>query len=173
MKHLKNIKQYKPETPVLGAAVIYLCDEDDNDWYEQQDDFLPDTTKIVYDANGVIVAVSLDVSMLWPVNLSVVEVSQKNTPAGLSDVGDWIFNGKKIIPRTYTQAEHETQAQARREKLLAEASAKTQAWQTQLTLGMISEGDKESLISWMEYVQQVQAIDVGLAPDIVFPDPPA
>ncbi|WP_025119775.1 MULTISPECIES: tail fiber assembly protein [unclassified Serratia (in: enterobacteria)] len=173
MKHLKNLKQYNPDEPELGAMVAYLRDEDGNDWYEQQRDFLPDTTKIAYDADGTVWAVTCDVSMLWPVNLSVVEVSQKNTPAGLSDAGGWMFNGKKIIPRIYTQAEHEAQAQAQKEKLMTEASAKTQAWQTQLALGMITEGDKKSLIEWMEYVQKVQAIDVGLAPDIVFPDQPA
>lgn len=173
MQHLKNLKQYQPDEPALGATVVYLCDEEGRDWYEQQRDFLSDTTKIAYDADGIVWAVSRDVSLLWPVSLSVIELGPKDTPAGLSDAGGWMFNGQKIIPRIYTQAEHEAQAQAQKEKLMIEASAKTQAWQTQLMLGMITEGDKKSLIAWMAYVQQVQAMDVGLAPDIVFPDPPA
>lgn len=173
MKILKNLKQYTPDEPVLGTAVAYLRDEDGNDWYEHQKDFTSGAVKVAYDADGIIWAVARDVSMLWPINLSVVEVSDKSVPRGLSDSGEWVFNGKKIIPRTYTKEEYKEQAQAQKELLLGEANKKTQAWQTQLMLEIITDADKASLILWMEYIQKVQAVDVSLAPNIKWPDQPA
>jgi len=49
----------------------------------------------------------------------------------------------------------------------------TQAWQTQLLLGIITDGDKASLTKWMQYIQAVQAVDVSTAPDISWPVKPA
>ncbi|WP_170865721.1 tail fiber assembly protein [Serratia plymuthica] len=173
MKNLKNLKQYTPNEPAFGKAVAYLHDEDGNDWYDHQKEFAAGTLKVAYDAEGIIWAVSRDVSMLWPINLSVVEVSEKSAPSGLSDTGEWVFNGKKITPRTYSKEEYKVLAQAQKELLLEEANKKTQAWQTQLMLGMINDTNKASLISWMEYVQKVQDIDVSEAPNIAWPNPPS
>ncbi|VDZ64085.1 Caudovirales tail fibre assembly protein [Serratia odorifera] len=172
MKNLKNLKQYTPNEPALGTTVAYLRDEGGNDWYESQKDFSADTVKVAYDADGIIWAVARDVSMLWPINLSVAEVSEKSAPRKLSDTGTWVFNDEKIIPRTYTKEEYKAQAQAQKELLLDEANKKTQAWQTQLMLGIITDTDKVSLITWMEYVQKVQAVDIHLADKIAWPNPP-
>lgn len=61
------------------------------------------------------------------------------------------------------------EAEAQKQHLIAEASQKTQMWQTQLLLGVITEEDKASLKGWMLYVQHVQAVDVSTAPDITWP----
>uniref|UniRef100_UPI0021A6A9B9 tail fiber assembly protein n=1 Tax=Morganella morganii TaxID=582 RepID=UPI0021A6A9B9 len=60
-----------------------------------------------------------------------------------------------------------------KQALIAEASQKTQLWQTQLMLDIITEEDKASLKEWMLYVQQVQAVDPSLGADVVWPTPPA
>ncbi|MEM8445929.1 tail fiber assembly protein [Morganella morganii] len=65
------------------------------------------------------------------------------------------------------------EAEAKKQTLIAEASQKTQIWQTQLMLGIITEEDKASLKEWMLYVQQVQAVDPSLGADVVWPTPPA
>lgn len=65
------------------------------------------------------------------------------------------------------------QAEAKKQYLIAEASQKTQLWQTQLLLGIITEEDKASLKEWMLYVQKVQAVDSSLGADVVWPRPPA
>ncbi|WP_395597477.1 tail fiber assembly protein [Morganella morganii] len=64
------------------------------------------------------------------------------------------------------------EAEAQKQHLIAEASQKTQMWQTQLLLGIITEEDKASLKEWMLYVQHVQAVDVSTAPDITWPVKP-
>lgn len=66
-----------------------------------------------------------------------------------------------------------TEAEAQKQHLIAEASQKTQMWQTQLLLGIITEEDKASLKEWMLYVQQVQAVDSSLGAGVVWPIPPA
>ncbi|YBC52206.1 tail fiber assembly protein [Morganella morganii] len=57
--------------------------------------------------------------------------------------------------------------------MITEASQKTQLWQTQLMLDIITEEDKASLKEWMLYVQKVQAVDSSLGAGMVWPTPPA
>lgn len=64
------------------------------------------------------------------------------------------------------------QAEQQKQVLITEASQKTQVWQTQLTLGIITDEDREKLTEWMIYVQKVQAADVSTAPDIIWPVKP-
>ncbi|SIY57340.1 tail fiber assembly protein [Shigella sonnei] len=79
MMHLKNIKAGNPKTPeqyqlTKKAGVVWLFCEDGKNWYEEQKNFQPDTIKIAYDENNIIVAVSKDVSTINPEGLSIVEV---------------------------------------------------------------------------------------------------
>lgn len=55
---------------------------------------------------------------------------------------------------------------------VSEANAITQAWQTQLLLGIITDADKALLTSWMKYIQAVQAADITNAPEISWPEKP-
>lgn len=55
---------------------------------------------------------------------------------------------------------------------VTEANQKTQLWQTQLMLGIITDEDKASLTEWMLYVQKVQVVDTSAAPDIIWPEKP-
>lgn len=64
------------------------------------------------------------------------------------------------------------EARERQASLIAEANSITQAWQTQLRLEMITEADKASLMSWMKYVQAVQAVNVQAYPAITWPQKP-
>lgn len=165
IEHLKLRNQHN---------AMFLYDENGTEWYGCQKEFLPDTIKIAYDSNGVIrsIADNNDVSTLWPAGLSVAEV--RNTTANRrADIsGAWVFNGEDIVKRVYTPEEYQAQAEARKTALIADANKKTQAWQTQLMLGMISDEDKKSLIAWMEYVQKVQAVDASLGLGAVFPEQP-
>lgn len=64
------------------------------------------------------------------------------------------------------------QAESKKQSLITEANQKTQLWQTQLMLGIITDEDKASLTAWMLYVQKVQAVDTSTAPDIIWPEKP-
>ncbi|MBV7691004.1 tail fiber assembly protein, partial [Limnobaculum sp. M2-1] len=45
-------------------------------------------------------------------------------------------------------------------------------WQTELQLGIISDGDKADLIAWMQYIKAVKAVDVSMTPDFTWPTLP-
>lgn len=64
------------------------------------------------------------------------------------------------------------EARERQTLLVAEANSITQAWQTQLLLGIITESDKASLTAWMKYIQVIQDKDLSGAPNIDWPEKP-
>ncbi|PHM72684.1 tail fiber assembly protein [Xenorhabdus sp. KJ12.1] len=68
--------------------------------------------------------------------------------------------------------DHIAIAEAQKQALLIAINQKTQAWQTQLMLGMITEEDKLTLTQWMRYSQKVQLVDCSTAPDIAWPEQP-
>lgn len=78
----------------------------------------------------------------------------------------------KIANPPLTHEQHVAIAESQKQALIAEASQKTQLWQTQLMLGIITEEDKASLKEWMLYVQDVQAVDPSLGAGLVWPTPP-
>lgn len=84
------------------------------------------------------------------------------------------WNGKRwVTDKAEKKAADIAAAETQKQYLIAEASQKTQLWQTQLMLGIITEEDKASLKEWMLYVQEVQAVDPSLGAGVVWPTPPA
>lgn len=63
----------------------------------------------------------------------------------------------------------ESQARQKKAGLLSEAHSTISLWQTGLQLGIISDEDKASLITWMTYIQALNAVDISTAPDIDWP----
>ncbi|ELI2284116.1 tail fiber assembly protein, partial [Escherichia coli] len=79
MMHLKNIKIGNPKTKeqyqlTKQFNIKWLYSDDGKNWYEEQKNFQPDTLKMVYDRNGVIICIEKDVSAINPEGASVVEV---------------------------------------------------------------------------------------------------
>ncbi|WP_213715526.1 tail fiber assembly protein [Cedecea lapagei] len=64
-------------------------------------------------------------------------------------------------------------AELKRQTLLSEANNITADWRTELTLGIISDADKEKLIVWIEYIKAMKAVDTSTAPEIKWPLRPA
>ncbi|EPJ0731117.1 tail fiber assembly protein [Morganella morganii] len=115
---------------------------------------------------------------LWPDDIVEVNGDVMHEYAGIPPEGKRLGADKKgkpvwvdIPPLTHEQ--HVTITEAQKQALIAEASQKTQLWQTQLMLGIITEEDKASLKEWMLYVQEVQAVDPSLGAGVVWPTPPA
>lgn len=84
------------------------------------------------------------------------------------------WDGKKWV--TDTDAQHAADVKAadkQKAALLVEAQETISFWQTELQLDIISDEDKASLITWMQYIKEVQAVDTSKAPDITWPTPPA
>nr|DAO77309.1 MAG TPA: tail fiber assembly protein [Caudoviricetes sp.] len=83
------------------------------------------------------------------------------------------WDGEKwVTDRAEEKAASNREARERQAALIGEANSITQAWQTQLLLGIITESDKASLTAWMKYIQTVQDKDLSGAPYIDWPEKP-
>ncbi|HFL4661228.1 TPA: tail fiber assembly protein [Escherichia coli] len=96
-----------------------------------------------------------------------------NPPAGKIRIAgkDGLPAWADIPPPTHEQ--QVATAEAQRNSLLAEANAVTADWRTELALGIISGEDKAKLISWMQYIKTVKAVDTSTAPEVIWPAAPA
>lgn len=74
----------------------------------------------------------------------------------------------------YRQAAHSRRGAAIQQKsaFLAQAQATISLWQTELQLGIISDEDKASLILWLTYIKELQAVIPDAAQSIKWPTPP-
>ena len=176
MMHLKNIKAGNAKTLeqyelTKKHGVIWLYSEDGKNWYEEVKNFQPDTIKIVYDENNIIVAITKDASTLNPEGYSVVEIPDITANRRADDSGKWMFKDGAVIKRVYTEEELRLQTENQKKILLQQAKRKNAVWQTQLTLGIITDSDRQQLMNWMRYVQQVETTDTSVLP-VTFPEPP-
>lgn len=83
------------------------------------------------------------------------------------------WNGSEWV--TDTEEQHIADVEAAEQQksaFLAEAQAAISLWQTELQLGIISDKDKVSLILWLTYIKELQAVVPDAAPSIKWPMPP-
>lgn len=93
------------------------------------------------------------------------------TQAPATNFDKW--DGKKWVTDSDAQQQSLLDAAASEKSArVSEANGITQAWQTQLLLGIITDADKALLTSWMKYIQAVQTADITNAPDISWPEKP-
>ncbi|KUV24565.1 phage tail protein [Escherichia coli] len=176
MMHLKNIKAGNAKTLeqyelTKKHGVIWLYSEDGKNWYEEVKNFQPDTIKIVYDENNIIVAITRDASTLNPEGFSVVEVPDITANRRADISGKWMFKDGVVVKRTYTEEEQRQQAENEKQSLLQLVRDKTQLWDSQLRLGIISDENKQKLTEWMLYAQKVESTDTSSLP-VTFPEQP-
>lgn len=74
-----------------------------------------------------------------------------------------------------TNQERIAQAEAKRQQLLANANSITADWRTELSLGIISDEDKLSLVKWMAYIKELKAVTIAdaIENDFTWPTLPA
>ncbi|EQC00323.1 hypothetical protein [Photorhabdus temperata] len=78
-------EQYIPDSENAIQFALYLQDKQGNDWYRSQSQFSIDTLKIMYDATGLIRAITTDVSKLAPLGFSVAEINKNDAPIGFDE----------------------------------------------------------------------------------------
>ncbi|MGV6130692.1 tail fiber assembly protein, partial [Escherichia coli] len=113
--------------------------EDGKNWYEEQKNFQPDTIKIAYDENNIIVAVSKDVSTINPEGLSIVEVPDITANRRADNNGKWMFLDGKVVKREYTEQELQQQAESQKAALLSEAESVIQPLERAVRLNMATD----------------------------------
>ncbi|WP_371330645.1 tail fiber assembly protein [Klebsiella quasipneumoniae] len=184
MQHVKNFKialptemQIQKFKTISGEIPLFLVSEESQDWYECQSAFLPDTIKIMYDPDGIIVSVidkpvsqrgnTLAVSLFFPLGMSVVELSPSDYPEGVVADGSWVFDGSNVVRRRYSAQEIQQRAERDRQQLMAAATGIIGIWQTELLLELISEDDRNSLEKWVSYLRSLRLMDFSSLSDEV------
>ncbi|HAV1716392.1 TPA: tail fiber assembly protein [Enterobacter hormaechei subsp. steigerwaltii] len=87
----------------------------------------------------------------------------------------WSYSDGQFSPPPAPEVSHDelvAQAEMNKQSLLISARSTISIWQTELQLGIISDDDKASLINWLSYIKELQAIDTSSAPDINWPSQP-
>jgi len=164
---------------IAGKSILFLKDSEGRDWYESQKLFGDKSLKFMFNSAGIVTSTSYDVSALWPVCNSVAEIPASEVPENLDIDGNWMFDGKSIVPRTYTAEEWQARAEQQRQSLITAANTTTADWRTELQLDIISDNDKTSLVKWMAYIKAVKALDISEVKDevsynaILWPEQPA
>lgn len=108
--------------------------------------------------------------LIWT-NQLVVNVPDNFSPGGKTyDPGSdtWIPDA----PYIRTHADDVTEAESRRHDLIADAEKIMAGWILDLTLGLISDDEKQKLIAWRLYVKALDALELGAAPDVEWPPKP-
>ncbi len=102
-------------------------------------------------------------------NLS--RISKTAVPGAAAMAIKWMFKDGVVIKRTYTEEEQRQQAENEKQSLLQLVRDKTQLWDSQLRLGIISDENKQKLTEWMLYAQKVESTDTSSLP-VTFPEQP-
>ncbi|HIH4317892.1 TPA: tail fiber assembly protein [Morganella morganii] len=83
------------------------------------------------------------------------------------------WNGKKWVTDKKVKKENDiAAAEAQKQFLIAEVHAETQMLQTKLSLKRIKPAELELLNAWLDYLDELEAIDTATAPDIEWPQKP-
>ncbi|EAT9205160.1 tail fiber assembly protein [Salmonella enterica subsp. enterica serovar Muenchen] len=177
MMHLKNIVSGNPKTPeqyqlTKKFGVVWLFDEDGQNWYEKQKQFSVDTLKIVYDKNNIIVGINKNVSAINPEGYSVVELPDITANRRADVSGRWMFNGEQVSKRIYSPEELRQQAEAKKVKLLEEAEAVITPLARAVKRDIATDEERKRLETWELYSVMVNRINPDLAPDITWPESP-
>ncbi|WP_064767119.1 tail fiber assembly protein, partial [Escherichia coli] len=165
----KTLEQYEL---TKKHGVIWLYSEDGKNWYEEVKNFQPDTIKIVYDENNIIVAITKDASTLNPEGYSVVEIPDITANRRADDSGKWMFKDGAVIKRVYTEEELRLQtenqkkillqqAELQKAALLSEAESVIQPLERAVRLNMATDEERTRLESWERYSVMVSRVDTA------------
>ncbi len=95
-----------------------------------------------------------------------------NPPSGKVRVAgkDGLPAWEDIPPPTKEQLVE--QAEAKKQSLIAEVNMETEMLRAKLALGRIKDDEKALLNAWLDYLDELEAVDVSTAPDIIWPVKP-
>ena len=71
-----------------------------------------------------------------------------------------------------TKAQLIERAEQQRKMLIAEVTAETEMLRAKLALGRIKDDEKALLNAWLDYLDELEEVDVSTAPDVIWPEPP-
>ncbi len=162
---MNNFKNFAPYTPgedkreLVDAGVLFLLDENGNDWYECQKLFSECTKVIAYDSNNIVVSITDDASTLWPIGLSVAEVD--SLPEDVDINGGWVFRDNSVVKRIYSDTELQQQAESKKAALLSHAESVIVTLERAVKLNMATDEERAKLEAWERYSVLVYRVDTA------------
>jgi len=179
---MMEFKRFTSGEPVLANdkslkqrhGVLFLFDENGNEWYQCQKLFSESTLKVAYDNNGVICSFSKDVSMLWPNGLSVAEISIDEKTDLIDISGCWKYeNGEVIKNESSLLCESKEDFEEARSELLDGALKNIILLHIKLILKIpLTKEENDSLHHWIEYMDNLNALDGNNYKTLKLPDLP-
>lgn len=174
MKHYKNFKLYIPGdefAELKQFSVAFIKSECGLDWYSAMKEFSLDTTKIVYDENGLIVLQSDDATSLWPNGWSVVEIDKTSEDL----IGKIYTSTGKIKSYSKSSEELKNDIDYELTKLKSYASSIIQPLQYAVDLDEATATEIEYLTAMKRYVIQLSRVvdQEGYPKKVQYPSLPA
>ncbi|MGJ5719650.1 tail fiber assembly protein [Morganella sp. B601] len=118
-----------------------------------------------------------EASGIWPDDIKQVSDDVMETFSGTPPSGMRLGADKKgnpawvdIPPLSY--AELVEQAETKKRYLISEVESETAMLRTKHALGRIKPDEKALLNAWLDYLDELEAVDVSTAPDITWPVKP-
>ncbi|CFQ59625.1 bacteriophage protein [Yersinia frederiksenii] len=168
LQHYKNLtisaQIYDPE---LSGTVIFHVDEEGRDWYELQQTFREETTKIGYNDEGLVCTVSKHVYALCPTGLSIAEVESLPDNFVLEYGAYEYFNGE-VIPHIPSNDEIVIASDERRRQLISHISVELATLQDAVDRNDATAGELNRLVALKAYRLALYRLDVSQ----LWPTPP-
>lgn len=156
-----------------GINIVFLKDENGNDWYQWLKTLSKETLKVSFDPESKeIVHFSYDASAIFPVNQIVVEIAPEDIPEEFTAAGEkalggaFLFDGGAIIA---APVDYEAEAQRKKLELLNQANNVIATLQDAIDLDMATDEEAEGLTQWRKYRVLLSRVD-ATAP--VWPEVP-
>ncbi|EML9901568.1 tail fiber assembly protein [Morganella morganii] len=113
---------------------------------------------------------------MWPESgVGVTEevfASFRNPPEGKMLGSDKKGNPAWVDVPPLTHEQHVAIAESQKQALIAEVHKETEMFRAKLALGRIKDDEKALLNTWLDYLDELEAVDVSTAPDIIWPVKP-
>ncbi|MBQ5149513.1 tail fiber assembly protein [Citrobacter freundii] len=171
MQHFGKFSPYTPDTTdrpkiIDGQNVIFLRDENGSDWYDVIELFdESETLKIGYDDDGRVRTFTTNIHALFPVNLSVVELSATEANLRVTLGDDWFYKDGKL----QQIRDHLANAEAERDRRMVELTARIDWLEAALKDGDISAEEEKELAALRASRTKLRRLDLSSAPDINWP----
>lgn len=143
--------------------IIFLKDENGNDWYQWLKTLSKETLKISFNPDTKeIVHFSYDASAIFPLNQIVIEIAPENVPDEFTDAGEnalggaFIFKDGEIIA---APVDHVAEARSKKQELLTQANNVISTLQDAVDLKMSTEEENSSLVEWKRYRVLLNRVD--------------
>lgn len=171
MQSFSKFTPYIPDTTdrpkiIDGQNVMFLHDENGNDWYDVIELFDESTTlKIGYDDDGRVRTFSTNIHAFFPVNLNVIELPATEANLRVTLGADWFYqDGKLQQIRDYL-----AQAEAERDRRMVEMTARIDWLEAAQKDGDISAEEETELAALRASRTKLRRLDLSSAPDINWP----